>query len=287
MFSQTRNFTVIPFPGWIYCIENFFTLPWETVFREIFHCIEYILLPFRIFEQPALALNSRVCPERQSCPEIFHCIEYIFIFRIFEHLALALKNRMCPEFTTLNMFLSFRIFEHLALALKNRVDLKIFPVLKIFLSFRTFEQLALALKTEFALNSLYWIYICYHSGFLNNLRLPWKTQIALKFFTVLKYFLSFRIFEHLVLALKTWFSLKLFKTGGRPPPTTPCLVRLCSQRCTGSGFQDSSPAGFSSFWTNLSGPGLRFYSSFRIRIFKFHFLAFDANTIIKSFFAKI
>jgi len=41
--------------------------------------------------------------------------------------------------------------------------------------------------------------------------------------------------------------------------------------CRGSGFQDSSPAGFSTFWTNRIGSGLRFYSSFRIRfrIFKF------------------
>ena len=45
------------------------------------------------------------------------------------------------------------------------------------------------------------------------------------------------------------------------------------QRCTGSGFQDSNHAGFSTFWTNRIGSGLRFYSSFRIRIriFKFHF----------------
>jgi len=39
------------------------------------------------------------------------------------------------------------------------------------------------------------------------------------------YFLSFRNFEQLALALKTEFSLKIFKTGGRlppdPPPRTP------------------------------------------------------------------
>ena len=50
------------------------------------------------------------------------------------------------------------------------------------------------------------------------------------------------------------------------------------QRCTGSELQDSSPAGFSTFWTNRIGFGLRFYSSFRIRIwigiFKFHFFGF-------------
>jgi len=56
------------------------------------------------------------------------------------------------------------------------------------------------------------------------------------------------------------------------------------QRCTGSGFKDSSPAGFT-FCINRIGSGLRLYSSFRIRIriFKFHILVFDANTIIKKF----
>jgi len=55
------------------------------------------------------------------------------------------------------------------------------------------------------------------------------------------------------------------------------LIRVKSQelykrqRCTRSGFQDSSPAGFSTFWINRIGSGLQFYSSFpiRIRIFKF------------------
>ena len=75
----------------------------------------------------------------------------LFTFRIFEELALALKNRVCPEFTVLNInFLLFRIFEELALILKNRVALEFFTVLNMyFLSFRIFEQLAL--KTEFTL----------------------------------------------------------------------------------------------------------------------------------------
>ena len=70
-----------------------------------------------------------------------------FTFRIFEQLALALKNRGCPEFTIVNMyFLSFRIFEQLALALE------LFTVLNMyFLSFRIFEQLALGLKNRVAL----------------------------------------------------------------------------------------------------------------------------------------
>jgi len=48
-------------------------------------------------------------------------LKYFLSFRIFEQLALALRNRVCPEFTVLKYFLSFRIFEQLALALKNRL----------------------------------------------------------------------------------------------------------------------------------------------------------------------
>jgi len=72
---------------------------------------------------------------------------------IFEQFALALKNRVCPEFTVLNIyFSSFRILNNLRLPRKTEFALKIFTVLKYFLSFRIFEQLELALKTEFALN---------------------------------------------------------------------------------------------------------------------------------------
>jgi len=78
-------------------------------------------LSFRVFEQLALALKTRVHPE------MFHCIEIFFIIQIFEQLALALRNRVCPELTVLNIyFLSFSIFEQLALALKARVYPEIF-----------------------------------------------------------------------------------------------------------------------------------------------------------------
>jgi len=54
-------------------------------------------------------------------------LNILFTFRSFEQFALGLKNRGCPEFTVLNIyFLSFKIFEQLALALKTEVALKIF-----------------------------------------------------------------------------------------------------------------------------------------------------------------
>ena len=85
-------------------------------------------------------------------------------------------------------------------------------------------------KPEFPQNfSLYWICIFYHSGFLSNLRLPWKTELPWNFSLHWNIFLSFRIFQQLMLALKTEFDLKFFKPGGvdRPPdplPRTPMVV---------------------------------------------------------------
>ena len=93
-------------------------------------------------------------------------------------------------------------------------------------------------------------YIFYHSGFLSNLRLPWNTEFALKTFTVLNiYFLSFRIFEQLALALKDtvcpiiqdlsnlrlpWKQSLPRKFSGQgerlpppdPPPRTPVIVSM-------------------------------------------------------------
>jgi len=59
---------------------------------------------------------------------MFHCIEYVFLsFRIFEQLALSLESRVALEFlTVLKYFLSFRSFEQLALALKTEFPLKVF-----------------------------------------------------------------------------------------------------------------------------------------------------------------
>jgi len=60
-------------------------------------------------------------------------LKYFLSFRVFEQLALALKNRLCPELTVFNInFLSFRIFEQLALALKTRVHPEMFHCIEIF-----------------------------------------------------------------------------------------------------------------------------------------------------------
>ena len=157
-----------------------------------------------------LSLKNRVCPEN------FRCIEYTFTFRTFEELAL-LPWIHCILYT----FLNIQDFWATCAC----------TVLKYFLSFRIFEQLVLALNNRACPEFFHCIeYIFfYHSRILNNLRLLWKTEIPLKFFTVLKYFLPFRIFEQLALALKTEFALNIFKTGeaaATPDPPSRAPTRL-------------------------------------------------------------
>jgi len=86
------------------------------------------------FEQLALPLKNRVCPEN------FHCIE----ITIFEELALALKTEFFLKFlTALNIVFTFRIFEQLVLALKNRVCPEFTALNTYFLSFRILNNLRL------------------------------------------------------------------------------------------------------------------------------------------------
>jgi len=89
-------------------------------------------------------LHTTLTQITRSTPKYWiHCIENFF--RLFEQLALALKNRVCPEFTLLNILFYIQDFW------ATCACPEIFTVFKYFLSFRIFEQLALALKTEFAL----------------------------------------------------------------------------------------------------------------------------------------
>jgi len=50
-----------------------------------------ILFTFRIFEQLALVLKKKVCPE------IFHCIEYSFYIQEFWATCTCPENRVFPE----------------------------------------------------------------------------------------------------------------------------------------------------------------------------------------------
>ena len=75
---------------------------------------------------PSEFWTTYACPEKQSVPWI-HCIEFeykFFVIQNFEQPALVLKNRICPEiFHCMEIFLSFRIFKQLELALKTEFAL--------------------------------------------------------------------------------------------------------------------------------------------------------------------
>ena len=63
----------------------------NTVYPEIFHCIEYVFFIIQDF------WATCACPEKQSCPGIFHCIEYVFfIIQDFWATSACPENRVCP-----------------------------------------------------------------------------------------------------------------------------------------------------------------------------------------------
>ena len=136
--------------------------------------------------QTALAQITRIVPKW-----IYTVLKIFSQFTIFEQLALALKNRGCPEFTVLNIyFLLFRIFEQLALALKNRVALAIFHCIGIFFIIQDFwatsacpEQNRVALEIFTVMN------IFLHSGFLTACTCPEKQSFPWNFSLYSIYFL--------------------------------------------------------------------------------------------------
>jgi len=186
---------------WFFIIQIFEQLsgPEKQSRPETFHCVEI----FFIFED---FWATCACPEKQNVPWI-HCIEYIYIW-------------------------PFRILNNMRFLWKTYFALKFFTALKYFLYFRIFEKLCACPEKSLSWN--FWLYLKYllHSGCMSNLCLSWKTvcpeftvlniffiiqnfeqpalalkQFSMKFFTVLKYFLSFRIWA-------TWVALK------RPTPVS-------------------------------------------------------------------
>ena len=225
-------------PSLIFSHSDFWTtfLPCKTalpcpVKHEIFHCVEI----FFIFQDFWATCGL---PWKTECA--LNSLYWIYIFLIiqnFEQLAHALKNRVSPEiFHCIEIFLSFRIFEELAFALKTKFVMKFFAVFNIFLHSGCLSNLCLPWKTECALNSLYWMYFL-SFRILNNLGLPWKTLFALKIFTAFNMVFTSRIFEQLVLALKTrvcpeftvlnvFFILQNFEQ-----PALALKNRVCPENC--------------------------------------------------------
>ena len=95
---------------------------------------------------------------------IYTVLKIFSLLRIFEQIALALKNRVCPEIFHCVQYISYHsgFFSNSALALKNKVCPKIFHCIKYTFCIQDFlATCACAEKQKSALNSLYWIYIFY------------------------------------------------------------------------------------------------------------------------------
>ena len=128
---------------------NNLRLPWKNRGALEFFTASKYILSFRIFEQLALALKNRVCPEN------FHCIEYTCYIQEFW------VTCACPEKQVPWNFSLYWIC--------------------IFYYSGFLSNLRLPWKTELPWNfSLYWN-IFYHRGFLSNSRLPWKQSLPWKF----------------------------------------------------------------------------------------------------------
>jgi len=98
--------------------------------------------------------------------------------------------------TAPSLTFDYKIFEQLSCPGKKSCP-ETFHCVEIFFIFQDFWATCACPKKQ----SVPWVhcieYIFLIFRILNNMRLPWKTEFALKFFTALKYLLSFRIFEEL------------------------------------------------------------------------------------------
>ena len=123
-------------------------------------------------------------------------------------------------YTVLNIFSPFTSFKQLALALEKQSCPENFHCIGsekmgflsnkkwVLFTLRIFNNLCLPWKQSFPWNfTLYFIYNFYHSGFLSNFVLFLKNRGCPEFTVLIIYFLSFRIFEQLALALKNRVAL--------------------------------------------------------------------------------
>ena len=194
MFSLTKKLC----GNYLYWLNilylKFFHLTLKNrVCREIFHCIEYI------FYHSGSLSNLRLCWKTEFALKFFTVgpIEYTFTFRIFEQLALVLKNRVCLEIFHCRAYWVYFYIQDLwatCACPKNSVSW-INWIEYIFFTIQDFWATC-ACPEIFHCIDIFFI----TQDFWATCACP-ENRVALKFFTVLIYFLSFRIFEQLALSL--------------------------------------------------------------------------------------
>ena len=144
----------------------------------------------QIFEQLS-------CSEKQSCPETFHCWNIFYLSGLLSSLWLALKTEFVMKlFAVFNIRFTFRMFEQLLLALKNSVPWIhciecIFYPSEFWTTCACPEKQSLPWKCSLHWNKDFWV-TCVCS----------ENRVFPDIFHCIEIFLSLRIFEQLVLALK-------------------------------------------------------------------------------------
>ena len=177
-------------PSLIFYHSDFRTtfLPWKTEFApKFFTALKYFYLS---------GLLSNLClPWKTECALNSLYWIYIFYHSQFWTTCACFEKQSFPWNFSLhwNIFYLLGFLRNLCLPRKQSLSWNFTTYLIYFLHSRSLSNFCLPWKQsvpEFTVFN-----ICFLSfRILNNLRLPWKTEFALKFFTVLKYFLSFRIF---------------------------------------------------------------------------------------------
>ena len=153
-------------------------------------------LYWKFFHHSRFLSNLRLPWKNRVALKFFTVLNILFIIQDFWATCVCPENRVCPGIFQLYWI----YFYHSGFLSNSALARKFLAVLNVLLHSGVLSNLHLPWKTKGALNSLNWICIFYHSGFLSKLRLPWKQSLPWNFSS----------------------------PGGRPPPPTPRLVRLCS-----------------------------------------------------------
>ena len=123
---------------------------------------------------------------------------------------LAQIARIGPKwmYIVLNILSPFTSFEQLALALKKQSCPELFLLYGIYFLHSEFLTTCACPENRVSPEISHCIeYIFHHSGFLSNFVLSLKNRGCPEFTVLIIYFLSFRIFEQLALALKNKVAL--------------------------------------------------------------------------------
>ena len=151
------------------------------------------------------------CPEKQCCPETFHCAEMFFLsIRTSEQLVLALKNSVSWIHGIEYIFLIVQNVEQHTLALKIRFCPEIFHCVEIFFILQDFWGTCACPENKVCHKILDCIsYTFYIQDVWATFACP-ETESVLWIHWIEYVFFNLENFEHLALALKTEFALKIF-----------------------------------------------------------------------------